>query len=90
MGASGHIAGVINPPAKGKRSHWIAPTASCPPTPMRWLAGATEHPGSWWTDWSDWLGQHAGKQVAAPKAYGKGTKYKAIEPAPGRYVKAKA
>jgi len=47
-------------------------------------------PGSWWTDWSDWLKTHAGKQIAGPKTYGKGAKYKAIEPAPGRYVKAKA
>ena len=90
MGASGHIAGVINPPAKGKRSHWIRADGKVPATLDQWLTGATEHPGSWWTDWSGWLKGHAGKQVAAPKAYGKGAKFKAIEPAPGRYVKAKA
>ncbi|MFN7857794.1 MAG: PHA/PHB synthase family protein, partial [Acidovorax sp.] len=90
MGASGHIAGVINPPAKGKRSHWIRTDGKFPATLDKWLAGATEHPGSWWTDWSDWLKSHAGKQIAAPKAYGKGAKFKAIEPAPGRYVKQKA
>lgn len=89
MGASGHIAGVINPPAKGKRSHWIRADGKLPKTLDQWLTGATEHPGSWWTDWSSWLAAQAGKQVAAPKTYGKG-KYKAIEPAPGRYVKAKA
>jgi polyhydroxyalkanoate synthase len=89
MGASGHIAGVINPPAKGKRSHWIRADGQCPKTQAEWLAGATEHPGSWWTDWSTWLKGHAGKQIAAPKAYGKG-KYKATQPAPGSYVKAKA
>jgi polyhydroxyalkanoate synthase len=61
-----------------------------PQTADDWIAGARELPGSWWTDWSDWLQRHAGKQIAAPKSYGKGTKYKAIEPAPGRYVKAKA
>ena len=55
-----------------------------------WIAGATETPGSWWTDWSDWLKGHGGKQIAAPKRYGRGTAYQAIEPAPGRYVKAKA
>ena len=55
-----------------------------------WIAKAQEVPGSWWTDWSDWLKTHAGKQIAAPKTYGKGTKFKAIEAAPGRYVKAKA
>ena len=89
MGASGHIAGVINPPAKNKRSHWIREDGKLPKTHDEWLAGATEHPGSWWTDWSKWLKAHAGKQIPAPKTYGKG-KYKAIEAAPGRYVKAKA
>ena len=90
MGASGHIAGVINPPAKNKRSHWIRADGKLPATLEQWLSGATEHPGSWWTDWSAWLKTHAGKQVAAPKAYGKGAKFKAIEPAPGRYVKQKS
>ena len=90
MGASGHIAGVINPPAKKKRSHWIRADGKLPKTQAEWLAGATEHPGSWWTDWSGWLKTHAGKQIPAPKTYGKGSAYKAIEPAPGRYVKARA
>ncbi len=89
MGASGHIAGVINPPAAKKRSHWVREDGKFPATQADWQAGATEHAGSWWTDWASWLQSHAGKQIAAPKAYGKG-KYKAIEPAPGRYVKAKA
>ena len=90
MGASGHIAGVINPPAKNKRSHWIREDGALPATHAQWLRGAQEHPGSWWTDWSQWLQTHAGKQIAAPKRYGKGTKYKAIEAAPGRYVQQKA
>ncbi|SEA51337.1 class I poly(R)-hydroxyalkanoic acid synthase [Variovorax sp. YR216] len=90
MGASGHIAGVINPPASKKRSHWIRADGKLPKTQAEWLSGATEHPGSWWTDWSDWLKTHAGKQIPAPKSYGKGSAYKAIEPAPGRYVKARA
>ncbi len=89
MGASGHIAGVINPPASKKRSHWRREDGKFPKTNAEWLAGATEYPGSWWTDWSRWLQAQAGKQIPAPKAYGKG-KYKAIEAAPGRYVKAKA
>ena len=90
MGASGHIAGVINPPAKKKRSHWIREDGKFPKAQAEWLAGAAEHPGSWWTDWAQWLKGHAGKQVPAPKAYGDGKAYKAIEPAPGRYVKARA
>ena len=92
MGASGHIAGVINPPAKNKRSYWTndkLPANKFPPASADWLKSATEHPGSWWTDWSNWLKGHAGKSVAAGKTYGaKG--YQATEPAPGRYVKAKA
>jgi polyhydroxyalkanoate synthase len=87
LGASGHIAGVINPPSKNKRSYWT--NAKLPATADAWFDGATEHPGSWWTDWSGWLGSHGGKQIAAPKKPGN-TKYKPIEPAPGRYVKQKA
>ena len=88
MGASGHIAGVINPPVKKKRSYWT--NDKLPKLHAEWLQGATEHPGSWWSDWADWLRPHGGKQVPAPKRFGKGTAYKAIEPAPGRYVRAKA
>ena len=90
MGASGHIAGVINPPAANKRSHWIGPAGKFPADANDWIASATEHKGSWWTDWSEWLKPLAGKQIAAPKGYGKGKQYPVIEPAPGRYVKARA
>lgn len=90
MGASGHIAGVINPPAKNKRSHWLREDGEFPEAFNDWLAEATEHPGSWWTDWSAWLGSHAGKQLAAPKSYGRARAYEAIEDAPGRYVLSKA
>ncbi|GAB4091056.1 class I poly(R)-hydroxyalkanoic acid synthase [Hydrogenophaga soli] len=89
MGASGHIAGVINPASKGKRSHWIGQANQFPADFNDWLATATEHPGSWWTDWSAWLKGQAGKQIAAPKAYGS-RKHKVLEPAPGSYVKARA
>jgi len=97
MGASGHIAGVINPPAKKKRSYWTndqlpsnrAGGDTFPVAQADWQKDATEHPGSWWPDWAEWLKGNAGKQIASPKAYGS-RKYKAIEPAPGRYVKAKA
>ncbi len=90
MGASGHIAGVINPPASKKRSHWIRADGRLPAAQAEWLSGATEHAGSWWTDWSDWLKGHGGKLIAAPKTYGKARRYKAAEPAPGRYVKVRA
>ena len=89
MGASGHIAGVINPASKGKRSHWIGSDTEFPASVDDWIAASTEHKGSWWTDWAAWLKAQSGKEIAAPKSYGS-RKYKAIEPAPGRYVKAKA
>ena len=87
MGASGHIAGVINPPAKKKRNYWT--NDELPADVNDWLAGAQDNEGSWWPDWAGWLAQQGGPMVAAPKRYGS-TKHKAIEPAPGRYVKAKA
>ena len=90
MGASGHIAGVINPPAAKKRSHWVRDDGKFPKDVQDWIDGATETPGSWWEDWAAWLKGHAGKQIAAPKDYGNGKQYQAIESAPGRYVKAKA
>ncbi len=89
MGASGHIAGVINPPAKKKRSHWTRNDGKLPPTQAKWLEGATEHAGSWWDDWAHWLKPLSGKTIASPKSYGR-AKFKFIEAAPGRYVKAKA
>jgi polyhydroxyalkanoate synthase len=88
MGASGHIAGVINPPAKKKRSYWT--NDKLPASLDAWTAGAQEHAGSWWPVWAAWLAPHGGRKIAAPTKYGKGAKYKAIEPAPGRYVKARA
>jgi polyhydroxyalkanoate synthase subunit PhaC len=87
LGASGHIAGVINPPAAKKRSHWV--DGSLGGSAQQWLASAKEVPGSWWADWAAWLKPHAGKMVPAPKAYGDRS-HKVIEAAPGRYVKAKA
>jgi polyhydroxyalkanoate synthase subunit PhaC len=89
LGASGHIAGVINPPASNKRSHWIGSGATFPAQPKAWFDHAKEHPGSWWPDWADWLKTHAGKQVSAPRGYGN-RNHKVIEAAPGRYVKEKA
>jgi polyhydroxyalkanoate synthase subunit PhaC len=87
LGASGHIAGVINPPAKGKRSYWT--NDKLPTQADDWIAGAKEHPGSWWTSWSDWLKPQGGKLVNAPKSPGN-AQFKTIEAAPGRYVKVKA
>lgn len=87
LGASGHIAGVINPASKKKRSYWTneRTTASA----QEWLEGATEEPGSWWGEWADFLAEHAGRKVKAPRTLGSKA-YPVIEPAPGRYVKVKA
>jgi polyhydroxyalkanoate synthase len=87
MGASGHIAGVINPPQKKKRNYWTNP--KLPRTAEEWLEGAQEIPGSWWPDYTEWLAQYGGQQVPAPKAYG-GGKYKKLVAAPGTYVQEKA
>jgi len=87
LGASGHIAGVINPPAKNKRHYFenntIAPTAD------KWLEGATQIPGSWWPNYTKWLEQFNGKKVPASNTFGN-AKYKKMEAAPGLYVKEKA
>jgi len=86
LGASGHIAGVINPPASKKRSHWVGAVQADAKT---WIDKARNEPGSWWPVWSAWLAEHAGAMVPAPKTPGN-RKFPMIEPAPGRYVKAKA
>jgi polyhydroxyalkanoate synthase len=87
LGASGHIAGVINAPARNKRNYWIGGTVG--DDADLWLATAREVPGSWWPAWIEWLAPHAGTRVAAPRKPGS-RKHRPIEPAPGRYVKARA
>jgi polyhydroxyalkanoate synthase len=83
LAASGHIAGVVNPPDGGKYSHWI--NEALPPDPEAWLAGATEIAGSWWPDWHRWVVSHGKAQVPA-RVPGEG-KLPALEDAPGSYVK---
>jgi polyhydroxyalkanoate synthase subunit PhaC len=89
LGASGHIAGVINPPEKKKRSHWTNQARRLPATGQQWMETAQEHPGSWWPVWAEWLASHAGSMVSAPRQPGS-KQYPVIEAAPGRYVKRKA
>jgi polyhydroxyalkanoate synthase subunit PhaC len=83
LGASGHIAGVINPASKNRRSYWVE--GDLKGDAEQWAASSTEKPGSWWTDWSRWLADFKGGEKVAPKSLG-GKAYTPIEPAPGRYV----
>ena len=88
LGASGHIAGVINPPAKQKRHYWtndLDETNSA----EDWFDSASQQAGSWWPHWAQWLSKHSGKKIAARSQLGS-KKYPEIEPAPGRYVKQRA
>ena len=87
IAGSGHIAGVINPPAAKKYQYWTS-TVKNPADLEAWRAKATEHPGSWWPDWDQWLSKLSGKKVAARKP-GDG-KLKVLGDAPGTYVKVKA
>jgi polyhydroxyalkanoate synthase subunit PhaC len=84
LGASGHIAGVINPASRNKRSYWVANQLAA--DPETWLAGAKEVPGSWWTDWATWLAPMGGEMRKARKQLGNKT-YKPIEPAPGSFAR---
>ena len=86
LAGSGHIAGVVNPPAANKYNHWT--NDALPDTLEEWRSGAVEHPGSWWPQWADWLHDKSGDWVPArdPKT----GKLKPLEPAPGSYVKVKS
>jgi polyhydroxyalkanoate synthase len=81
LSESGHIAGIINPPSKGKYGHYTndGPVAG---TPEDWLAGATKHPGSWWPRWGAWLAERSGPMVKAR------VPQDVLAPAPGTYVTA--
>jgi polyhydroxyalkanoate synthase len=86
LAASGHIAGVVNPPASGKYSHWTS--SKTPKSADAWLAGAKSESGSWWPSWAEWIAQYADGKVPARKP-GDG-KLKPIEDTPGSYVKVRA
>jgi polyhydroxyalkanoate synthase len=88
LAGSGHIAGVVNPPAAQKYQYWINEQPA--DTLDAFVEGAAEHQGSWWPDWLAWLKQQDGETVKAAGARipGEG-KLKAIEDAPGSYVKAR-
>ena len=84
LGASGHIAGVVNPPGKNKRSYWTNELLT--DDPDDWLARAQSHPGSWWPHWAAWLARHAGTRHPAPRRPGSAT-HRPLASAPGTYVR---
>jgi len=87
LAASGHVAGVINPPARKRRSYWTYDSVEC--DAADWLERAEEKPGSWWPDWDAWMKRYSSGTVPAPTEAGN-ARYRAIERAPGRYVRQKS
>ena len=83
LGGSGHIAGIVNPPAAKKYFYWT--NEALPPSPEAWEAGATRHEGSWWNDWLRWIDALNGPDRVSARQPGDG-KLKPIEDAPGSYV----
>jgi polyhydroxyalkanoate synthase subunit PhaC len=83
LSTSGHIAAMVNPPGNPKASYRVADEN--PPDAGAWLAGATQRPGSWWEDWTAWLGERSGGERAAPDSLG-GAGLEPLGPAPGTYV----
>jgi len=92
LGASGHIAGVINPPEKNRRNYWVAGTKAAGAKALsaeEWFGSATEVQGSWWPDYTAWLADFGGHKVKASATFGN-KEYKPITAAPGTYVKVRA
>jgi polyhydroxyalkanoate synthase len=88
LGGSGHIAGIVNPPAANKYGYWT--NAKLVPKAEDWLAGATKHDGSWWTDWDKWIRSHNPEKPVPARVPGdalRGGKLKALEDAPGSFAK---
>ena len=83
LGASGHIAGVVNPPEANRRNYWTHGVREA--SADDWLAKATSHPGSWWPHWYEWLAKYKGGERAAPKQVGNAA-HPRLAPAPGDYV----
>ncbi len=86
LSGSGHIAGIVNPPAAKKYGYWT--NAENPPTPDQWFDNAEQHEGSWWPHWKKWIAKQSGTKVKARQPGSR--KAKAIEDAPGSYVKVRS
>jgi polyhydroxyalkanoate synthase len=87
LAASGHVAGVINPPARNRRSYWVNDNLNYDAN--NWLENADEKPGSWWPVWDGWMKSHSSGSIQAPAELGNDT-FGVLEPAPGRYVRQKS
>ena len=89
LGGSGHIAGIVNPPAANKYGYWTndATDGNLPESPDDFLAGATQHAGSWWTHWHQWVTSLPGGSAKVPARDPNKGPLKALEDAPGSYVK---
>jgi polyhydroxyalkanoate synthase len=85
LGGSGHIAGIVNPPSANKYGYWVNDAKRLPEAPEDWFEGATQHQGSWWNDWQQWVTAQDDRKVAA-RDPAKG-KLKVVEDAPGSYAK---
>jgi polyhydroxyalkanoate synthase len=83
LSSSGHIQSIVNPPSNTKAKYYLNPKLDL--EAPQWLASATEHSGTWWTHWSEWLAERSGDERAAPRALGNAA-HPATDPAPGRYV----
>jgi polyhydroxyalkanoate synthase len=81
--STGHIQTMVNPPGKARARYYAGPAAG--PDPEDWIAGATEHEGSWWPLYADWLLERSGDEVEAPSSLGS-DRHRPLDPAPGRYV----
>jgi polyhydroxyalkanoate synthase len=86
LSTSGHIAGIVNPPSP-KAKYWT--NEALPADPEEWKAGAELHDGTWWDDWTEWIGGQGGPMKAAPRQLGSKA-YPPLEPAPGKYVRNQA
>jgi polyhydroxyalkanoate synthase len=83
LSSSGHIQSIVNPTTNPKAKYFL--NGALPEDPETWLAGATEHAGSWWDHWSGWYASHGAGEVPAPQKLGSDA-HPAGDPAPGRYV----
>jgi polyhydroxyalkanoate synthase subunit PhaC len=88
LGGSGHIAGIINPPAANKYGYWTREKGKLPESADAWQSGAARHEGSWWRDWGEWIAGLNGADRVPARAPGAGA-LPALEDAPGSYVAVK-